>query len=107
MANGYDGLQIVDVSNPGAPRQLGTVGFTTAFAQAYDVEVVGSIAYVASGLGGLQVVNIANPSSPSVISVTATTGESRRLAFQNNVLYVADGSGGVLLVDIPNPGALV
>ena len=107
MANGYDGLQIVDVSNPGAPRQLGTVGFTSAFAQAYDVEVVGSMAYVASGLGGLQGVNIATPSSPSVISVTATTGESRRLAFQNNVLHVADGSGGLLLVDIPSPGVPV
>lgn len=100
------GLQIVDMSNPAAPLQVGAVIFNTPYAAATDVEIVGTIAYVAAGIGGVQAVDISNPSNPSVMTMTTIVGYPQRLAIQNNVLYVADGAGGLALVDIPSPGVL-
>jgi hypothetical protein len=62
-----DGLVIVDVKNPEAPKRYGRFDFGGALADAEDV-IVGStnaslFAYVADGKAGLKVVQLTSPSS--------------------------------------------
>jgi hypothetical protein len=51
VANGYAGLNVIDVSDPANPQWVGGY-FTTGFA--YSVVVSGDLAYVADGPAGLQ-----------------------------------------------------
>lgn len=55
MADGRDGgLQIIDVSDPGNPKKLGSYS-TPGYA--WDVYVQGNVAYVADG-SGLQIIDV-------------------------------------------------
>jgi hypothetical protein len=47
---------LIDVSNPAAPARIG--GFDTN-GEAYGVQVVGNLAYVADGKWGLQIIRLA------------------------------------------------
>ncbi len=55
VADAFSGLQLVDVSDPGAPTLIGGAD-TPHFA--YDVAVEGAYAYVADAATGLQIVDI-------------------------------------------------
>ena len=67
VSNGYayvgDGtvLQVVDVSEPTAPRVVGEVELPDLVAR---VVVVGPIAYVANHSGGLRIIDVSTPSMP-------------------------------------------
>ena len=60
VADNYDGLQILDVSNPAAVTRLG--GYDTP-SNAFDVQVVGNLAYVADFTAGLQILDVSNPAA--------------------------------------------
>ena len=53
VADGWDGLRIIDVSNPTAPNE---VGFYDTGHEAIGVYVSGSYAYVADGWDGLYII---------------------------------------------------
>jgi hypothetical protein len=55
------GLNVVDVSNPSAPKKVGSC---TMPGEARDVAVSGGFAFVAAQEGGLRVVDVSNPKSP-------------------------------------------
>ena len=69
VADGADGLQIIDVSNPASPTLVGSVDTP---GEAQDVVITGDRAYVADGLGGLQIVNVSAPNHPAIIGSVAT-----------------------------------
>ena len=62
VAFGTGGRYPVDVSDAGAPRQ---VGHCTVAGTAVEVRVAGGYAYLAAGTGGLQIVDVSSPSSPA------------------------------------------
>ena len=59
LATSQTGLVMLDVSNPAAPRLLGSSRDISIFAPS-DVKLVGSLAYVA-GQEGLFVLDVSNP----------------------------------------------
>lgn len=63
IADYFDGLKIINISNPASPSLVVTYGLQST---AYDVAVVGNYAYVASYGRGLIICNIANPASPAI-----------------------------------------
>lgn len=72
---------------------------------AYDVEVVGSTAFVADGATGVVLLNVSNPASPALISTYNTAGTAREVIVSGNIVYVADGASGVSCFDIQNPSS--
>ncbi|MCU0224355.1 MAG: thrombospondin type 3 repeat-containing protein [Acidobacteria bacterium] len=65
LATNWDGLAIIDVSDPAAPALAGT--FATTDQSALSVDVSGSVAYVGL-VGGLDIVDVGNPAAPSLIT---------------------------------------
>jgi hypothetical protein len=92
VADYFDGLQVIDVSNPAAPRRLG--GFDTS-GMAYGVQVVGTLAYVADYFDGLQVIDVSNPAAPRRLDGFDTGGTSLGVHVMGTMAYVADGEWGL------------
>jgi len=62
-----DRLTVVDVSNPLHPSVVGSVQDHVALRGAYDVEIIGDMAFVTGDLGRLTVVDLHAPTHPVVV----------------------------------------
>jgi len=76
VASESDGLRVIDISRPNAPRH---VGFYHTPRSARDVAVAGAYAYVAEW-ERIQVLNVSDPRNPTEASVCQVPGRARRLA---------------------------
>jgi hypothetical protein len=100
VANGFEGLQIVDVSEPAAPRLTGSC---RTDGNAYDVVVDGRYAFIADGYGsGMCVINILNPSNPQL--VTRIGLMARAVDVANGRAYTANRYEGMTVFDVSRPG---
>ena len=66
IADGRDGLRIIDISNP---EELEEVGSLDTDGSASGVALQGDFAYIADGQGGLVIVNISNPAEPEAVGI--------------------------------------
>ena len=101
VADGNNGLVIVDISNPASPTLKGSYD-TAGFAE--DVVVAGNYAYVADGNNGFVIIEISNPASPTLAGSYDTVGYAQDVDVAGNYAYVADGKNGfvILKTDIQN-----
>jgi hypothetical protein len=105
VAADYAGLRIIDVSNPTDPMEIAALEIPGS-GRAWDVQVVGSIAYVAGG-GGLLVIDVSNPKQPILIgSIPTSSRYPTGVAVSGNYAYVADGDFGLQIFDVSNPSRL-
>jgi hypothetical protein len=104
VADGYSGLQVVDVSDPAAPARIG--GYDTADS-AGDVFVAGTLAYVADASAGLQIIDVSNPAAPARRGGYDTTGNAVGVYVVGTLAYVADSAAGLQIIDVSNPAAPV
>jgi hypothetical protein len=72
---------------------------------AYDVRVVGNLAFIADGSFGLRIFDISNPLSPVLAGSVDTAGVAYDVVVSGNRAYVADGTFGLAIIDITNPAA--
>lgn len=100
VADGEEGLRIINVENPAFPYSAGHFN-TSGFAQ--GVFVSGSYAYVADGQNGLQIVDISIPSSPDSAGRFDTPGFAEDVFVSGNFAYLADGGEGLQIIDITDP----
>ena len=103
-----DGLKVVDVTKPEAPRLV--EGATIPLAGARRVSVSRTYAYVASGSEGLVIVDVEQPESPKVFMKFTAGGQLNdahdvAIATTNASLfaYVADGKNGLKIVQLTSP----
>jgi hypothetical protein len=100
VGDGYNGLVIVDVSNPASPTLKGS--YNTA-GSSHGVAVEGNYAYVADDSNGLVIVDVANQAAPTLKGRYDTAGYPERVAVEGNYAYVADYANGLAIVDVSNP----
>jgi len=101
-------LQVIDVSDPAHPQQVG--GYDTS-GYAYGVAVSGNYAYVADGskwtgcnyVGSFQVIDVSDPANPQRVGGCDTSRYARGVAVSGNYAYVADGDAGLEVIDVSNP----
>jgi hypothetical protein len=74
VANYALGLRVIDVSNPAAPVEVGSIDTPDL---ACDVSVVGGLTYVADGTSGLRVVDVSDPAAPVEVGSIDTPGNAR------------------------------
>lgn len=59
IAAGWDGLMVLDISNPASPKWLGSWP-----QDAWDFDMVDSVAYVATNENGMDIVDMSDPKAP-------------------------------------------
>jgi hypothetical protein len=102
VADGVEGLRVVDTSDPRSPVLRG--GLTEADA-AWDVALAHGYAYVTFGSAGLAVVDCGDPDTPVVVGRVDTPGGARGLAVLDSIAYVADDVIGLMLFNVGDPSA--
>lgn len=105
IADGNQGLQIVNIADPSIPLLTWTCN-TSGFA--FDVAVSGQHAFIADGDQGLQIVDIV--ATPTIISNYDTPGTAYDVFVDGNLVFVTDYDGGGLqiinITDAANPALI-
>src|SRR6185503_1216661 len=96
---GQRGLQVIDVSNPAAPRLLG--GFQLD-GGAGAIAVSESFAYLTWGGSGFAVFDVSDPTAPSLLGTTSMA-HAGKLEVSGAFVYVASWDSGLQIVDVSNP----
>lgn len=100
------GLQVIDVSDPRKPVEVGY--YDKPGLGAEDVFVSGRYAYMADGDAGLRVIDVSNPARPTEVGYYDTPGYTSALFVSGGYAYVADhdngpGVRGLRVIDVSNP----
>jgi len=101
VADGYSGLQVIDISDPTAPSYAGSY---LTWQWCRGVAISGNYAYVADYSSGLHVIDISDPTAPSYAGSYDTPGNALGVAISGDYAYVADEST-FQVIDISAPTA--
>jgi len=103
IADGSEGMQVVDLQHPSGPAIVGT--FSSGVGDAYDVVANATHAFVSHWMGDLHIVDVSNPSSPQSVGNVSLPGSGSPygLSLHGDALYVADGAEGIHHVDVSDP----
>jgi hypothetical protein len=103
-----DGLKTIDVTSANQPRVVD--GATIPLADARDVYVARTYAYVAAGKDGVGIVDVKNPGAPRLDQMYTADGKLNdvrqvKIAMTNASLfaYVADGKNGLRVLQLTSP----
>ena len=103
-----DGLKVVDLTEPERARLVENA--LVPLADARDVYVARTYAYVADGKDGVAIVNVKSPEQPRLDQMYQAAGKLNdarqvRIAMTNASLfaYIADGKNGLRIVQLTSP----
>ncbi len=101
IADGHQGLSIINISNPFVPKLLGSYA-TGIFAYSVKISSDENTAYIASLNNGLQIIDITDPSTPTLIGIYDTAGSAYdvELSKDSKIAFVADYHRGLQIIDI-------
>jgi len=104
VSDGYQGLAILDCSNPSSPSPITTYqdlwGDRTLSSFVSENFLYVATQSLANAVGGIQKVDITNMQSPVISNVTETVGIPKDLYVEGDFAYVAEGSNGVTIMYI-------
>jgi hypothetical protein len=92
VASGPQGIVVVDVSEPTAPRAI-TALRTSGAALRFSLE--GSTLAVADGAGGVLLVDVSIPAAPRLMTSWTSVDHVRHALVSGEDVYVAEGRAGV------------
>ncbi len=98
-----NGVELVDVSVPGAPRVAGAVLFPRHQRTVGDIRALladDSRLYVSRSRLGVEIYDLAQPAQPKLVQRIDTPGSAGRLSLQNGLLAVSDLEAGVFFIDV-------
>jgi hypothetical protein len=102
IADGMNGLQIIDISNPNSPTLLST--FNLEYHITYDIALSkdGTKAYIANDFAGLKIIDISNPRRPTLYYTYNTGGYVMRviLSKDETKAYILEKNYGFEIIDI-------
>ena len=103
-----EGLKVIDVTVPEQARVVG--GALVPLADAHDVYVARTYAYVANGREGIAIIDIERPETPRLDQMFNAEGQLNdvhqvKIAMTNASLfaYVADGKNGLRVLQLTSP----
>lgn len=100
VADGQDGLTILDITNRSDPRDLGHVD---PYDLAYSLAVSGDYAYLACWDEGLMVIDISDPGNPIPVGHLGNFEKMYDLVVRGDYAYVADWDQDLVIVNISDP----
>jgi len=93
-------LVVVDVSNPAAPNQIGSVSITGL---PNRMNVSGTLLFVADGAQGLLIFDVSQPNSPALLSQFLLSAPIWDVAPSGTTVLLAADALGLVLADVSNP----
>jgi hypothetical protein len=103
-----DGLKVIDLSTPGSPKLVPEA--LVRLADAHDVYVARTYAYVANGKEGVAIIDVEQPEHPRLDQTFNADGKLNdanqvKIAMTNASLfgYVADGRNGLRVLQLTSP----
>jgi hypothetical protein len=103
-----EGLKVLDLTIPASPKLV--PGAAVALADAHDVYVARTYAYVANGKEGIAIVDVEQPDKPRLDQTFNADGKLNdthqvKIAMTNASLfaYVADGKNGLRILQLTSP----
>ncbi len=102
VADGPGGLWIVDVGDPGHPRELGRFDPKTVD-MARGVAASGNTVFLCLGESGLMVIDASNPRVPRQVGAIHPKKALNRVTVVGSTLYTANDAGGILVLDVAHP----
>ncbi len=99
VASAFDGVYIIDVSDPENPESLSRV---PAYDLVSDVHASGNYLYIADGYAGVNVVYVEDPAHPVEVAYSLA-GYGNQIHVVEPYLYLAGGSYGMKVLDISVP----
>ena len=100
IADGYNGLVIIDCINPTLPNEITTMNLPD---RTLSVFVKDDLAYVTNHNGGFNLVNISIINSPEVVGSCVTAGMPNDVFVYGDYAYVADGAAGLSIIITSGP----
>ncbi|MFX0057137.1 MAG: LVIVD repeat-containing protein, partial [Candidatus Heimdallarchaeota archaeon] len=100
VADGLDGLTVVDISDPQNPFIAGNCD-TPDYAD--GVTVSGDYAFIADRASGLQVMDISDPTNPFIVGNYDNDQPFLQTVISGDYAYIANFFGGLLVINISNP----
>jgi len=101
VADYYNGLHIVNISDPSSPIMAGHVDIS---GNSNDVHVVGNYAYVAEADNSyLFIVDVTNPANAFIVGSFGAQDRINSVYVDGDYAFLADGSAGLRIVDVSNP----
>ncbi|MCG3196584.1 MAG: hypothetical protein HUU16_20590 [Candidatus Omnitrophica bacterium] len=101
VPGGMAGMLVIDISDPSSPV-LENIVMTPDYLS--DIEVSGSVGYLAVGDSGVQVVDLADPGNPQLIGRIDTTDQSRFVhCWRDDLLLVGENETALLVFDVSDP----
>ncbi|HRA21829.1 MAG TPA: hypothetical protein PLZ56_15385, partial [Anaerolineae bacterium] len=100
IARTNDGLSVVDVTAPAAPRE---VAFHRWTGPAHGLALANGYAYVAADAMGLKVIDLRVPTAPLELTVLDTPGTAYGVTVEGGLAFVADRTAGLQVIDISVP----
>ncbi|MDP8209466.1 MAG: hypothetical protein RAO94_13050 [Candidatus Stygibacter australis] len=104
VSDGYQGLAVLDCSNPSSPSPITTYqdlwGDRTLSSFVSENFLYVATQSLANAVGGIQKVDITNMQSPVISNVTETVGIPKDVYVEGDFAYVAEGSNGVTIMYI-------
>jgi hypothetical protein len=103
-----EGMKVVDITFPDRPRAVTSA--IVPLAEAHDMYVARTYAYVAAGKQGVVIIDVEHPEAPVIDQVYDADGHLNdargvKVAFTNASLfaYVADGRNGLRVLQLTSP----
>lgn len=104
IADGENGLQIIDVRNNNNPLLVSSLATSDEF-ECIALSVDESIAFIADSENGLQIIDISDTANPLPIANIDTPGYAAyvTLSENGNTAFIADRTGGLTIIDVSDP----
>lgn len=100
VVTGVDGLHVLDLGDPTAPRAVGRL---TALDSDDSVDVVGHFAYVGTVRSGLRIIDVSDPARPLAVGRFPMVDSIESLDVVDGRAYLAVGVAGLHIVDVADP----
>lgn len=100
LANGYRGVQVLDLADPLRPKLIGSLRTPGI---AWKITLAGGLAYLAAKEGGVQVIDISDPRDLRIIGAVETGGVALDIVVAGNRAYVANVRIGLQVIDLTDP----
>ena len=101
ICDGWNGVQILDITNKSLPIWKGAYSVASGFA--YKATISGNTLYVAFDAEGVHAVNVSDPENPSYDFKNDSIDDVKDVYYQDGVVYAAlnsaIGTGGLKILD--------
>ncbi|MDA3809820.1 MAG: hypothetical protein PF518_05745 [Spirochaetaceae bacterium] len=104
IADGQDGMLILNVADPITPKLHGVVDLNNAM----DVDISGNYAYVADYSEGLKIIDISDSRFPYLVGsypLIPVGMDSQKVKVSGNYVYLYDKNFGLMIIDVSNPSS--